>query len=347
MPLMLADRYIPTRLLGRGGFGAAFLACDRYIPETEECVVKQFLPSSNLTADQLRMAQMLFRREGQVLRKLGVHPQIPDLRAFFPLTVQSRIPGETEQLFYLVQEFVDGETLEEELEHKGKFSEADIRHLLEHILPVLQYVHENGSIHRDIKPSNIMRRRDGLLFLLDFGAVKQVTAGAAGAAGNKAQTGIYSMGFAPPEQIQREEVYPSTDLYALAVTCVMLLTEQSPRDLYDAYNNTWSWRNHTLVSDRLEGILNRMLQANPRDRFQSATEVLGALQPPSPPPAPAPKPAPSPSPAPLRRCAYACATCPRPCAACSRACAACPRAKACARPAPSQNPIAPSRFLAA
>ncbi len=309
---MLADRYLPTRLLGRGGFGAAFLACDRYIPETEECVVKQFLPSSNLTAEQLKMAQMLFRREGQVLRQLGVHPQIPDLKAFFPLTVQSRIPGETEQLFYLVQEFVDGETLEEELERKGKFSEADIRHLLEQILPVLQYVHDNGSIHRDIKPSNIMRRRDGLLFLLDFGAVKKVTAGAA--AGNKAQTGIYSMGFAPPEQMQREEVYPSTDLYALAVTCVMLLTQQQPRDLYDAYSNTWSWRNHTQVSDRLEGILNRMLQANPRDRFQSATEVLGALQPPPPPPAPAPTPSPAtfPSPAPTPAPTPAPASAPKP-----------------------------------
>jgi serine/threonine protein kinase len=305
---MLADRYLPIRLLGRGGFGAAFLACDRYIPETEECVVKQFLPSSNLTPEQLLMAQRLFRREGLVLKKLGTHAQIPDLKAFFPLTVQSRIPGETEQLFYLVQEFVDGSTLEEEMERQGTFSEADIRHLLEQILPVLQFVHDNGSIHRDIKPSNIIRRRDGLLYLLDFGAVKQVTVGVPGSAGNRAGTGIYSMGFAPPEQMQREEVYPSTDLYALAVTCVMLLTQKQPRDLYDAYNNTWSWRNYTQVSDRLEAILNRMLKANPSDRFQSATEVLGALQPPlvppnrhtapSPPPVPVPVPAPAPVPVP-------------------------------------------------
>ena len=291
MELILAGRYIPLKLLGRGGFGAAFLARDRYTPAMRQCVVKQFQPSSHLTPDQLEIAQNLFEREGQVLEELGTHPQIPDLLAFFALPIARPLPGQPDQFFYLVQEFIDGHNLEEELEQQGHFSEAKVLELLERILPVLQFVHDHGSIHRDIKPSNIMRRRDGLLFLLDFGAVKQVASSRPGQGGKNASTGIYSIGFAPPEQMQGDVVYPATDLYALAVTCLMLLTGKQPQDLYDAYSNTWNWRAYAQVDDRLEAVLNRMLLPSPIQRFQSATEVLAALKPaakPAPPPTPAP-----------------------------------------------------------
>lgn len=295
MELILAGRYIPLKLLGQGGFGAAFLARDRYTPAMRQCVVKQFQPSSTLTPDQLQIAQNLFEREGQVLEELGTHPQIPDLLAFFALPIARPLPGEPDQFFYLVQEFIDGHNLEQELEQQGCFSEAKVLELLERILPVLQFVHDHGSIHRDIKPSNIMRRRDGLLFLLDFGAVKQVASSHPGQGGKNASTGIYSMGFAPPEQMQGDVVYPATDLYALAVTCLMLLTNKQPQDFYDAYSNTWNWRAYAQVSDRLEAVLNRMLLPSPSQRFQSATEVLAALKPvasPAPPATPAPAPTP-------------------------------------------------------
>lgn len=281
MPLLLQGRYLPLRLLGRGGFGAAFLARDRFTPKMRQCVVKQFQPAGNLTADQLHLAQKLFEREGDVLEDLGNrHPEIPDLLAFFQLDVPSRAAGRTtETFFYLVQEFVDGQTMEEELAQKGRFSEAEVVSLLEKLLPVLQFVHENGTIHRDIKPSNVMRHRDGRIYLLDFGAVKQVTSAAAvaGQAG-RASTGIYSMGYAPPEQMAGSTVYPATDLYALAVTCITLLTGKQPGELYDAYSNTWNWRAYAQVSDRLEAILNRLLQPIPSQRFQSAGEVLAALR---------------------------------------------------------------------
>jgi len=277
MPLLLAGRYLPSKLLGRGGFGAAFLARDRYTPTMRSCVVKQFQPSGDLNPDQLQVAQGLFEREALVLEALGTkHPQIPDLLAFFELNVPNRATGKANSFFYLVQEFIDGENLEEELERRGPFSEAEIREILQSILPVLQFVHDNQSIHRDIKPSNIMRRRDGRLFLLDFGAVKQVTA-TAGMSPNKGSTGIYSMGFAPPEQMRGDVVYPATDLYALGVTCVTLLTGKQPNELYDAYSNTWSWHNYTTVSDRLRQILDKLLLPTPSHRFQSATEVLQAL----------------------------------------------------------------------
>ncbi|MBV8887157.1 MAG: protein kinase [Chroococcidiopsidaceae cyanobacterium CP_BM_RX_35] len=279
MPLILVGRYIPLHLLGRGGFGAAFLACDRYTPRMRRCVVKQFKPAGDLTPDQLQTAQNLFEREAEALETLGRrHEQIPELFAFFELTVPSASPPNQEKLFYLVQEFIDGQNLEEELKQKGKFSEIEVLEVLQAILPVLKFVHEQGSIHRDIKPSNIMRdSRSRQLYLLDFGAVKQL-AKLAGTASQRS-TGIFSIGFAPPEQMAGGEIYPSTDLYALAVTCLTLLTGKDANELYDTYKNGWNWRSYTQVSSRLADILDRMLLPAPNQRFQSAQEVLSALTP--------------------------------------------------------------------
>jgi len=305
MPLILSGRYLTIKLLGRGGFGAAFLARDRYTPSMRQCVVKQFQPAGDLTATQLATAQKLFEREAVVLEELGSqHDQIPDLFAFFALTTPSLQPGQQEKFFYLVQEFIDGENLEEELAQKGNFSESEVLEMLYSILPVLRFVHENGTIHRDIKPSNIMRRRDGKLFLLDFGAVKQVTNVASGGPAGPS-TGIYSMGFAPPEQMSGGQVFPATDLYALAVTALILLTGTDPSELFDVYNNRWNWRSHVPnVSSSLADILDKMLLSAPNQRFQSAQSVLEALEaigkpqvvPPTKVP---PKPQPAPPPAPV------------------------------------------------
>ena len=316
MPLILGGRYLPIRLLGKGGFGAAFLAVDRYTPTMRKCVVKQFQPEGNLGPRELELAQQLFEREALVLEQLGnKHRQIPDLYAFFPLLLSSgQNSNQEEQYFYLVQQFIDGQDLETELEEKGQFSEVQVTEVLTEILHILKFVHENDSIHRDIKPSNIMRDRQGVLYLLDFGAVKLVTKGG-GSNPQTKSTGIYSMGFAPPEQMTGAQVYPSTDLYALAVTCLNLLTGMQSGDLFDAYHNQWKWHQYApKVSDRLAQILDKMLLASPKDRFQSAEQVLATLSKPStppisqpaasstavqpiqPPPTPPPTPTPSPPP---------------------------------------------------
>jgi tRNA A-37 threonylcarbamoyl transferase component Bud32 len=275
MPLILVGRYLPLHLLGKGGFGAAFLARDRYTPGMRRCVVKQFQPAGYLTPTQLQIAQQLFEREAAVLEELGSqNDQIPDLYAFFELTVPSLQPGGQDKFFYLVQEYIDGKNLEEELEEKGKFSPNEVVEVLQAILPVLQFVHEHGSIHRDIKPSNIMRHRNGRLYLLDFGAVKQVTTAATQ---TKGSTGIYSQGYAPPEQMSGGDVYPSTDLYALAVTALVLLTGKKTVELFDVYNNRWHWRTHADIAPAIADILDRMLSITPNQRFHSAQEVLTAI----------------------------------------------------------------------
>ena len=275
MPLILSGRYLTEKLLGKGGFGAAYLARDRYTPTMRSCVVKLFQPSGDLSPAQMQMAQSLFEREAAVLEDLGNrHRQIPDLYAFFPLIVSGQQPSTQEEFFYLVQEFIDGEDLEQALARRGAFTQSEVLSILVEMLKVLDFVHENGTIHRDIKPSNIMRHQDGRLYLLDFGAVKQVTSAQAGAQ----STGIYSMGFAPPEQMAGGTVYPATDLYALAVTCITLLTGKATTDLYDSYNNTWSWQGHAQVNPAIAAILDRMLLPSPNQRYPGAQDVLEALK---------------------------------------------------------------------
>ena len=283
MPLILVGRYLPSQLLAQGGFGAAFLARDRYTPALRQCVVKQFQPTG-LSPQQLITAQTLFQREAEVLEQLGRHPQIPDLFAFFELPVPGGRSGSPQEYFYLVQEFIDGQTLEQEVAQRGPFSEPELLEVLGDSLQVLQFVHENGAIHRDVKPSNIMRQKSQspnhkrVLYLLDFGAVKQVTQAAAGPGHT---TRICTPLFAAPEQVKGNQVYPSTDLYALGVTSLCLLTDKSPADLFDAANNRWIWRSQVTVSDGLAAVLERMLAAASTQRFQSAAEVLAALNQPA------------------------------------------------------------------
>ena len=290
MPLILGGRYLPERLLGQGGFGAAFLAVDRYSPKKAKCVIKQFQPSGNLSPQALEKAKNLFFQEAHVLEDLGrEHPQIPDLYAFFPLKVKNQLTGEEEQFFYLAQEYIDGKNLEEILQQQQKpFQESEVKNLLQELLLILKFIHENGSIHRDIKPSNIMRDKNGRLYLLDFGAVKQATNNPNNT--QEKSTTIYSAGFAPPEQQLGNQVSAATDLYALAATCVMLLTNRDPDELYDPQKQVWNWQNYAPnISADLARVFNKMLLANPLDRFQSCGEVLTALNtpPPSPPSPPA------------------------------------------------------------
>jgi serine/threonine protein kinase len=120
------------------------------------CVVKQFSPSPQIQSDaeSLRKATALFNQEAVRLLYLGEHPQIPGLLAHF----------DEDKRLYLVQEYIDGQNLLEELVQQGVFNEQKIRVLLGDLLPVLKFIHSEGVIHRDIKPENIMRRRkDGKL----------------------------------------------------------------------------------------------------------------------------------------------------------------------------------------
>ena len=268
---LFRNRYRVIRLLGEGGFGRTYEARDADRMD-DPCVIKQFFPQVQGTA-ALEKATALFKQEAQRLYELGEHSQIPRLIAYF----------EQDKRLYLVQELIEGQNLLEELQQQGAFSEGKIRQLLMELLPVLKFVHEHGVIHRDIKPENIMRRRqDGMLILIDFGVSKQAT-------GTVAQVGttVGTPGYAPMEQM-RGQVLPASDLYSLGVTCIRLLTlclpnEDGSDNLYDASEGHWMWRDRlpfgTTVSPQLGQVLDKLTQDYVKVRYQSAEQVLQALNP--------------------------------------------------------------------
>ncbi|MEH2170764.1 MAG: serine/threonine-protein kinase [Nostoc sp.] len=262
--LLLKERYRAIKPIGQGGFGKTFLAVDEDKPSKPRCVIKQFYPQSQGT-NTLAKAVELFNQEAVQLDELGKHPQIPELLAYF--TQENRQ--------YLVQEFIDGQNLAQELAHKGAFSETQIWQLLNDLLSVLQFCHAKHVIHRDIKPENIiLRESDRKLVLVDFGAAKSAT----GAALNKTGTSIGSPEYVAPEQMRGRAIFAS-DIYSLGATCINLLTVRSPFDSYDTNNDTWVWQQYlqTPVSNELSCILNKMLESIPIRRYQTVDEVLKDL----------------------------------------------------------------------
>ncbi|NER99590.1 MAG: protein kinase, partial [Symploca sp. SIO1B1] len=271
--LLLRDRYRGMKTLGQGGFGKTFLAVDEDKPSHPYCVIKQFLPQTQ-GKKTLQKAAELFNQEAVRLDELGKHAQIPELLAYFSQEGQQ----------YLVQEFIEGKNLAQELATNGTFDEAQIRILLHDLLPVLQFVHQHQVIHRDIKPDNIISRNlsklgtgnvKGQLVLVDFGASKLAT----GTALARTGTVIGSAGFAAPEQAIGRAVFAS-DLYSLGVTCIHLLTQMHPFDLFDASEGVWVWRDvlSQPVSDALGLILDKMIASPINQRYQSAAEVMSHLQ---------------------------------------------------------------------
>ncbi|WP_170861469.1 serine/threonine-protein kinase, partial [Geitlerinema sp. PCC 9228] len=253
--LKLRLRYRATRILGQGGFGRTFLALDEDKPKNQTCVIKQFFPQAQGT-NTIKKAAEMFEREAEQLDELGKYPQIPELLAYF-----------TEGGYqYLVQEYIDGQDLDKILETQGKFSEKQIRDILQQILPILQHLHERNVIHRDIKPENIIRRGDGKLILVDFGAAKQVASAAFSVTG----TTIGSAGYVSPEQAVGK-AKPNSDIYSLGATCVRMLTQIEPSDLYDAIIDE-AWRDFldTPIEKQLGDILDNMLVVAVKKRYQSA-----------------------------------------------------------------------------
>lgn len=264
--LQLNDRYRAMSLLGEGGFGRTFIAEDSD-RRNAKCVIKQFLPLPQVqqNPDLLQTATKMFTQEAQRLLQLGDHPQIPTLFGDF----------EQEGRLYLVQQFIDGKNLLQDLEEIGAFPEAEIEAILLDVLPILQYIHERNIIHRDIKPENILRRPDGKCVLIDFGVAKQLTSTVLVKTGTK----IGTEGYAPIEQLRGGKAFPASDLYSLGVTCIHLLTDRNPDELYDPINGRWLWREALMnrgieINPRLGKVLDKLVQEWVSDRYEGADRAL-------------------------------------------------------------------------
>ncbi|ERN41491.1 serine/threonine protein kinase [Rubidibacter lacunae KORDI 51-2] len=264
---VVGGHYKIVQELGRGAFGQTFLAQDLENPTYPRCVVKELKP---LADDELtlREAKRLFAIEAQVLAKLGDHPQVPELLAFY------------QDEFYLVQEYIDGHDLSKEIESGQSMSEENVVKLLRDILPVLEFIHDKNVIHRDLKPSNIRRRKDGQVVLIDFGAVKEIKTIVLSATGQpKPSIVAGTQGYMPPEQL-RGRPRPNSDLYALGLIAIQALTGKSPMQLEeDLHTGDIVWRHYApQVSAGLSDVLDRMIRSDFTERFQCAREVLDELE---------------------------------------------------------------------
>ena len=267
MNQILSGRYRIVEELGRGGFGITYIAEDLQRPGNPQCVVKLFEPAS-IDPYTLSAGKNLFDREAEALERLGNHDQIPRLLAHF----------EDNQKFYLVQEYIEGHDLTEELLPNKQLSEAVVIQLLEDILEVLAFVHGEEVIHRDIKPSNIRRRKsDGKLVLIDFGAVKQVTTQVVNSQGQtKVTIAIGSPGYMPSEQSNRQPQF-SSDVYAVGIIGIKALTGLFPIGI-DVNTGEIDWRNFRSVSPKLANILDTMVRYDFRQRYPTAQLALQAVK---------------------------------------------------------------------
>ncbi|WP_152964929.1 serine/threonine-protein kinase, partial [Limnoraphis robusta] len=215
--------------------------------------------------ETVEKAKQLFEQEAVRLDELGKHPQIPELYAYFTQDKRQ----------YLVQEYIQGKNLQQELDESGTFNETQILQLLKKLLPVLYFVHKNQVIHRDVKPDNLIRRAsDKQLFLVDFGAAKLATRTALAVTG----TTIGSAGYAAPEQALGKANF-SSDIYSLGVTCIHLLTQVEPFQLYDVSEGEWVWRDYLTnpINQKLGEVLDKMLQQAMKKRYQSIREIVNAI----------------------------------------------------------------------
>ncbi len=266
---LLDHRYQVIRVLATGGFGQTYIAQDTRRPGNPVCVVKHLKPASS-DPRVFDTAKRLFQSEAETLEHLGNHDQIPRLLAYF----------DENQEFYLVQEFIPGPTLGEELVPSQRWSESQVLQMLQEVLGILEFVHSQGVIHRDIKPDNIIRRMsDNKFVLVDFGAVKQLRTQLVSAGGQPTATVVIGTpGYMPTEQGQGKP-RPNSDIYSLGIIAIEALTGVPAAKLpEDSDTGEILWEHLLVGNSRLAPVLTKMVRYHFKDRYQTATEALQASQ---------------------------------------------------------------------
>ncbi len=261
---ILGSRYKVLKYIAKGGFGTTYLAEDTQLPGKDLCVVKQLSPGSQ-APNVLNIARRLFKNEAATLHNLGHHDRIPELLAYF----------EEEEKFYLVQQYINGQTVEQELDSEEIWSEAKVIELLQDSLEILEYIHTQGVIHRDIKPANLIRRhQDHKIVLVDFGTVKNMLQEQTRT--DQLTIAVGTQGYMPVEQA-RGKPYHTSDIYALGIIGIEALTRVEPLKLEEDDDGELIWSHLADVSSSLAEILTTMTKCNHTERYQSAQEARQAL----------------------------------------------------------------------
>lgn len=258
---MLADRYKVIREFKAGSFSQTFLAKDLQHPEQRRCVIKKLQPK-DADAFTVRSARQLFTKEVKVLQKLGHHAQIPQLYDTFT----------DDQDFYLVEEFIQGHSLAQELKWGWRWQEPKVLALLQDILTTLSFVHRQRVIHRDLKPENMVRRqRDNSIVLIDFGSIQDPRV--------SSEIVVGTHGYMPPEQLQGQPKL-SSDIYAVGMIAFQALTGVNPTKqtlATDPQTGTVQWRRYRTLSPGLANLLDSMICTSLQRRYSSAANALQAV----------------------------------------------------------------------
>ncbi|MEG4106228.1 bifunctional serine/threonine-protein kinase/ABC transporter substrate-binding protein [Microcoleus sp. S13_C5] len=270
---ILAERYIIIAQLGQGGFARTYTAQDLQNPENPPCVIKEIPFPESENPQVLERARRRFQREARALSRLGNDSRIPELFNSF----------EENGNFYLVQEYIQGTPLSQELVQGQQWTEEDVITLLREILEILNFIHQANVIHRDITPSNLIRLTQyRKIALIDFGAVREISTLTSSSTGEIVTSqAIGTEGYMPAEQYNPQSApRPYNDIYAVGIIAIQALTGRHPRNLPQDPENCqiiWDYLTSEPVSDGLTNILNTMVRFHFQQRYQSATEVLEAL----------------------------------------------------------------------
>ena len=257
--------------IGRGSFGETYLAKNLQ-QFGNRCLVKHLQPIER-SSEIFEIAKKLFEKEARILLEIGnAHDQIPSLLAYFP----------ENKNFYLVQEFIEGHELSQEIVEGQPWSESEVIKLLEEILLPLAFLHHRPQpiIHRDLKPSNLMRRvSDNKIVLIDFGAIKELAVTEILNKQGKTRTtmAIGSPGYMPAEQ-RYGHPQLSSDVYAVGVIAIKALTGLHPDDFDRDAEGEIVLPEQTSISIELNAILRKMVRYYHKERYYSAVEALEAIR---------------------------------------------------------------------
>jgi serine/threonine protein kinase, bacterial len=247
--------YQILRILGQGGMGTTYLAWDR----------QKMLVLKEMNADmaEIAKAQELFEREAKILQSLH-HAGIPEYYDFFV----------EHQRKYLAMELIHGQDLERYVFERGTVTLERALDWMIQTCDILGYIHaaQPPLIHRDVKPANLLARTiDKQIFLLDFGAVKEI--------GTRGGTKIGAPDYMAPEQNNGQPCTQS-DLFAIGPTIVFLLTGQNPTEYieFTADGYTFNISHLPNVPPALQSLIDKVTQRQPRQRYQTAAELAAALQ---------------------------------------------------------------------
>ncbi|NEQ51912.1 MAG: protein kinase [Leptolyngbya sp. SIO3F4] len=260
--MKFANRFEVLDILDQGGYGITYRAIDHHQPSQPGCVIKELIHTSPKIL-------AMFRQEANILEKLGMHPHVPQLLAYF----------DEGNKFYIAQELIHGHNLSQEIRDGKTLDEGYVTKLLKDILKVLAFVHQHRMIHRDIKPANLIRHTsNGDIFLIDFGVVKELSHSQIDNKGQMTATvNVGTAGYIAPEQSRGKPCYAS-DLYSVGMVAIAALMDIPPQCLAThPLTQKVRWSNEN-ISPPLETFIKRLIEPNPKDRYPNATEALKALE---------------------------------------------------------------------